>query len=48
MLKRAIDRGFWYDESWGDAAKTVGIIILAVLLIEEGLILLNVVAWIVG
>lgn len=41
MLKRAIDRGFWTDTTYGDAAATVLIIIMSILTVEAGLILLH-------
>lgn len=41
MIKRAIDRSFWYDTSRGEAAATVLIIIMAMLSAEAGLILLH-------
>lgn len=48
LIKRAIDRGFLTDETASDAATTVAIIVFAVLLVEEGLVLMGAVAWVVG
>lgn len=48
LLKWAIDRGFWYDTVYADAAVTVAIIVFAVLLVEEGLVLLRAVDWAIG